>query len=165
MCNCHNSIFNELYDLVFYLFLVAHGLRHHWRFWFVSHNQFTVGHWRSSSRICAWQEWSAPKQGFYGSYAIHSVIVGEWYGCWISCNSCSSNSYHASLEGWCPFPFQMWKYEMIAYGLWISFSFSNFLFYLLCLSLQAMVSGAIGGFLDVAFNFNSQAYSDDNLLG
>jgi ethanolamine phosphate transferase 2 subunit G len=31
--------------------------------------------------------------------------------------------------------------------------------------LQAMVSGAIGGFLDVASNFNSQAYSDDNLIG
>ncbi|CAK8537153.1 unnamed protein product [Lathyrus sativus] len=30
--------------------------------------------------------------------------------------------------------------------------------------LKAMVSGAIGGFLDVASNFNSQAYSDDNLL-
>ncbi|MCL7042223.1 hypothetical protein MKW94_028598 [Papaver nudicaule] len=31
--------------------------------------------------------------------------------------------------------------------------------------LKAMVSGAIGGFLDVAFNFNSQAFRDDNLLG
>lgn len=31
--------------------------------------------------------------------------------------------------------------------------------------LQAMVSGAIGGFLDVAFNFNTQALLDDNLLG
>ncbi|XP_057448555.1 GPI ethanolamine phosphate transferase 2 isoform X2 [Lotus japonicus] len=30
--------------------------------------------------------------------------------------------------------------------------------------LKAMVSGAIGGFLDVAFNFNSQAFLDDNLL-
>lgn len=30
---------------------------------------------------------------------------------------------------------------------------------------QAMVSGAIGGFLDVAFNFNTQALLDDNLLG
>ncbi|XP_027187605.1 GPI ethanolamine phosphate transferase 2 isoform X2 [Cicer arietinum] len=30
--------------------------------------------------------------------------------------------------------------------------------------LKAMVSGAVGGFLDVALNFNSQAYSDDNLL-
>ncbi|XP_061352050.1 GPI ethanolamine phosphate transferase 2-like isoform X3 [Gastrolobium bilobum] len=30
--------------------------------------------------------------------------------------------------------------------------------------LKAMVSGAIGGFLDVAFNFNTQAYFDDNLL-
>ncbi|KAK9011699.1 hypothetical protein V6N11_039783 [Hibiscus sabdariffa] len=29
----------------------------------------------------------------------------------------------------------------------------------------AMVSGAIGGFLDVAFNFNTQAMMDDNLLG
>jgi len=28
-----------------------------------------------------------------------------------------------------------------------------------------MVSGAIGGFLDVAFNFNTQAYLEDNLLG
>lgn len=28
-----------------------------------------------------------------------------------------------------------------------------------------MVSGAIGGFLDVAFNFNTQALLDDNLLG
>lgn len=28
-----------------------------------------------------------------------------------------------------------------------------------------MVSGAIGGFLDVAFNFNTQAMLDDNLLG
>ncbi|TYI40404.1 hypothetical protein ES332_A02G159500v1 [Gossypium tomentosum] len=28
-----------------------------------------------------------------------------------------------------------------------------------------MVSGAIGGFLDVAFNFNTQAMTDDNLLG
>ncbi|TYH79222.1 hypothetical protein ES332_D03G048500v1 [Gossypium tomentosum] len=31
--------------------------------------------------------------------------------------------------------------------------------------LKAMVSGAIGGFLDVAFNFNTQAMTDDNLLG
>ncbi|KAH9712748.1 GPI ethanolamine phosphate transferase 2 [Citrus sinensis] len=31
--------------------------------------------------------------------------------------------------------------------------------------LKAMVSGAIGGFLDVAFNFNTQAMADDNLLG
>ncbi|XP_058097022.1 GPI ethanolamine phosphate transferase 2 isoform X2 [Magnolia sinica] len=31
--------------------------------------------------------------------------------------------------------------------------------------LKAMVSGAIGGFLDVAFNFNTQAFLDDNLLG
>ncbi|KAE8706946.1 GPI ethanolamine phosphate transferase 2-like isoform X2 [Hibiscus syriacus] len=31
--------------------------------------------------------------------------------------------------------------------------------------LKAMVSGAIGGFLDVAFNFNTQAMMDDNLLG
>lgn len=31
--------------------------------------------------------------------------------------------------------------------------------------LQAMVSGAIGGFLDVALNFNTQAMVDDNLLG
>jgi hypothetical protein len=31
--------------------------------------------------------------------------------------------------------------------------------------LQAMVSGAIGGFLDVAFNFHTQAMLDDNLLG
>ncbi|XP_065873887.1 uncharacterized protein [Euphorbia lathyris] len=30
--------------------------------------------------------------------------------------------------------------------------------------LKAMVSGAIGGFLDVAFNFNTQAMLDDNLL-
>ncbi|KAB2037019.1 hypothetical protein ES319_D03G044500v1 [Gossypium barbadense] len=30
--------------------------------------------------------------------------------------------------------------------------------------LKAMVSGAIGGFLDVAFNFNTQAMTDDNLL-
>lgn len=28
-----------------------------------------------------------------------------------------------------------------------------------------MVSGAIGGFLDVALNFNTQALLDDNLLG
>jgi ethanolaminephosphotransferase len=28
-----------------------------------------------------------------------------------------------------------------------------------------MVSGAIGGFLDVALNFNTQAFLDDNLLG
>jgi ethanolaminephosphotransferase len=33
------------------------------------------------------------------------------------------------------------------------------------LYFQAMVSGAIGGFLDVAFNFNTQAFLDDNLLG
>ncbi|XP_052879958.1 GPI ethanolamine phosphate transferase 2 isoform X2 [Gossypium arboreum] len=33
------------------------------------------------------------------------------------------------------------------------------------LILMAMVSGAIGGFLDVAFNFNTQAMTDDNLLG
>ncbi|KAF5454415.1 hypothetical protein F2P56_024082 [Juglans regia] len=33
------------------------------------------------------------------------------------------------------------------------------------LILMAMVSGAIGGFLDVAFNFNTQALLDDNLLG
>ncbi|XP_068638357.1 GPI ethanolamine phosphate transferase 2 isoform X2 [Aristolochia californica] len=31
--------------------------------------------------------------------------------------------------------------------------------------LKAMVSGAIGGFLDVAFNFNTQKFLDDNLLG
>ncbi|KAA3457360.1 GPI ethanolamine phosphate transferase 2 isoform X2 [Gossypium australe] len=31
--------------------------------------------------------------------------------------------------------------------------------------LKAMVSGAIGGFLDVAFNFNTRAMTDDNLLG
>ncbi|GMH24143.1 hypothetical protein Nepgr_025986 [Nepenthes gracilis] len=31
--------------------------------------------------------------------------------------------------------------------------------------LKAMVSGAIGGFLDVAFNFHTQALVDDNLLG
>lgn len=31
--------------------------------------------------------------------------------------------------------------------------------------LKAMVSGAIGGFLDLAFNFNTQAMADDNLLG
>ncbi|KAL9241384.1 hypothetical protein vseg_015502 [Gypsophila vaccaria] len=30
--------------------------------------------------------------------------------------------------------------------------------------LKAMVSGAVGGFLDVAFNFNTQAFLDDNLL-
>lgn len=30
--------------------------------------------------------------------------------------------------------------------------------------LKAMVSGAIGGFLDVAFNFNTQALLDDNLI-
>ncbi|XP_074558962.1 uncharacterized protein LOC141814907 isoform X3 [Curcuma longa] len=30
--------------------------------------------------------------------------------------------------------------------------------------LKAMVSGAVGGFLDVAFNFNTQALLDDNLL-
>ncbi|GJM87045.1 hypothetical protein PR202_ga02962 [Eleusine coracana subsp. coracana] len=30
--------------------------------------------------------------------------------------------------------------------------------------LKAMVSGAIGGFLDVAFNFNTQAFVEDNLL-
>lgn len=30
--------------------------------------------------------------------------------------------------------------------------------------LKAIVSGAIGGFLDVAFNFNTQAFLDDNLL-
>lgn len=28
-----------------------------------------------------------------------------------------------------------------------------------------MVSGAIGGFLDAAFNFNTQAFLEDNLLG
>ncbi|XP_022133279.1 GPI ethanolamine phosphate transferase 2 isoform X2 [Momordica charantia] len=31
--------------------------------------------------------------------------------------------------------------------------------------LKAIVSGAIGGFLDVAFNFNTQVLLDDNLLG
>lgn len=31
--------------------------------------------------------------------------------------------------------------------------------------LKAMLSGAIGGFLDVAFNFNTQALLDDNLIG
>ncbi|CAK9169181.1 unnamed protein product [Ilex paraguariensis] len=31
--------------------------------------------------------------------------------------------------------------------------------------LKAVVSGAIGGFLDIAFNFNTQALSDDNLIG
>lgn len=30
---------------------------------------------------------------------------------------------------------------------------------------QAMLSGAVGGFLDVAFNFNTQAFLDDNLIG
>ncbi|XP_031498611.1 GPI ethanolamine phosphate transferase 2 isoform X2 [Nymphaea colorata] len=30
--------------------------------------------------------------------------------------------------------------------------------------LKALVSGAISGFLDVAFNFNTQAFEDDNLL-
>ncbi|GER37506.1 RING/U-box superfamily protein [Striga asiatica] len=30
--------------------------------------------------------------------------------------------------------------------------------------LKAMVSGAIGGFLDIAFNFNMQAFLDDNLI-
>ncbi|PKA63214.1 ethanolaminephosphotransferase [Apostasia shenzhenica] len=30
--------------------------------------------------------------------------------------------------------------------------------------LKAVVSGAIGGFLDLAFNFNTQAFFDDNLL-
>ncbi|KAJ4813488.1 GPI ethanolamine phosphate transferase 2 [Rhynchospora pubera] len=30
--------------------------------------------------------------------------------------------------------------------------------------LKAMMSGGIGGFLDVAFNFNTQAFLDDNLL-
>ncbi|KAJ8619053.1 hypothetical protein MRB53_015239 [Persea americana] len=30
--------------------------------------------------------------------------------------------------------------------------------------LKAMVSGAIGGFLDVAFNFNTQAFLDDSLI-
>lgn len=33
------------------------------------------------------------------------------------------------------------------------------------LSVQAMTSGAIAGFLDVAFNFNTQALLDDNLVG
>lgn len=28
-----------------------------------------------------------------------------------------------------------------------------------------MVSGAIGGYLDVALNFNTQAFLDDNLIG
>lgn len=32
-------------------------------------------------------------------------------------------------------------------------------------SWQAMVSGAIAGFLDVAYNFNTQALQDDNLIG
>ncbi|KAL3721795.1 hypothetical protein ACJRO7_034178 [Eucalyptus globulus] len=31
--------------------------------------------------------------------------------------------------------------------------------------LKAMVSGAIGGFLDVALNFNTQALQDDNIIG
>lgn len=35
----------------------------------------------------------------------------------------------------------------------------------LLVRFQAIVSGAIGGFLDVAFNFNTQALLDDNLLG
>lgn len=30
--------------------------------------------------------------------------------------------------------------------------------------LKAMVSGAVGGFLDVAFNFNTQALLDDNII-
>jgi ethanolaminephosphotransferase len=34
-----------------------------------------------------------------------------------------------------------------------------------CTFFQSMVSGAIGGFLDVALNFNTQAFLDDNLLG
>jgi hypothetical protein len=49
-------------------------------------------------------------------------------------------------------------------GLSLLFIFLTY-YYLLCLLFQAMVSGAIGGFLDVASNFNSQAYSDDNLIG
>lgn len=65
------------------------------------------------------------------------------------------------------FLFALWNYEKE--GVWsIWFSFPIFDLYLLhdfCLSFQAMVSGAIGGFLDVAFNFNTQAYLDDNLLG
>ncbi|CAM8891104.1 unnamed protein product [Rhodiola kirilowii] len=31
--------------------------------------------------------------------------------------------------------------------------------------LKALASGAIGGFLDVAFNFNTQAFLDDNIFG
>lgn len=31
--------------------------------------------------------------------------------------------------------------------------------------VQAIVSGAVGEFLDVAFNFNTQALLDDNILG
>ncbi|XP_039157655.1 GPI ethanolamine phosphate transferase 2 isoform X2 [Eucalyptus grandis] len=31
--------------------------------------------------------------------------------------------------------------------------------------LKAMVSGVIGGFLDVAFDFNTQALQDDNIIG
>lgn len=41
-------------------------------------------------------------------------------------------------------------------------------FLLWCATLyfpQAMTSGAIAGFLDVAFNFNTQALLDDNLIG
>lgn len=30
---------------------------------------------------------------------------------------------------------------------------------------QALTSGAIGGYLDVAFNFNTQAFLDDNIIG
>lgn len=33
------------------------------------------------------------------------------------------------------------------------------------MAVQAMTSGAIAGFLDVAFNFNTQALLDDNLIG
>lgn len=47
-----------------------------------------------------------------------------------------------------------------------SFLFPTSTYYIcFCLSFQAMVSGAIGGFLDVAFNFNTLAYLDDNLVG
>lgn len=52
----------------------------------------------------------------------------------------------------------------------VCFSFLGFLLWILAVpsysfNEQAMVSGAIGGYLDVAFNFNTQALLDDNLIG
>lgn len=61
-----------------------------------------LGYWWSSSRICAWEGWSASVKGFDGCYAIYSVTVKEWNGHRVPCKGCTTNCYYAPLEGdWC----------------------------------------------------------------